>query len=670
MKNLALNTYALRCRLFVVVGALTLLLAIPIHAQDSPSDRIGTPEDWTHHHAVFTDAGTAEQALQNGDFARWVRTVSNPRYQLQRAKRIAAASVRTPSPEARPSVEHEVNAGDVDAHPNQAALLPLPRGLTKANGALPLAEGVAGRRAEHANRFKFSPERGRRHHNGEKVDWSETLGSGGSLGLGNYPAKFSFSTSAASCADWIVYGTGLPGSATQATILAFNNLYTTTCSASVPTIGWAFNTGTGSSVLTSPVLSLDGAQIAFVQNGSTGASLVILKWAAGGSLTAPATPATQASGSAYRTCTAPCMLSINFSGAAADSGSSVWYDYDLDAAWVGDDNGVLHKFTGIFAGSPAEVTTGGWPVTVSASPLNSPIRDSVTGNVFVGDYNLSVNSACTPSSSNTNSPCGFLYSYNSSSGALNAKSAQLDFNFGLVGTGVLDQSAGQLYVPVGSDGETGAATLCGTATPCAAVFQLPTNFSNGASGTEATVGPGFNFLLIGAFDNAYFNSPNASNPSGHMYLVGNTGAANNALYQISINANVMSTTSVAGPIVAQNFTNGFFAAGLDVSEFFNGTKDYVFLSTIAFSNYSGCGTTPSINIGCVVGFDVTSGLISSSTLPTGSSPAAGGASGIVVDNSGSGPGESNIYFSALANQTCTTSGGSSGCAIQIAQSAP
>jgi hypothetical protein len=235
---------------------------------------------------------------------------------------------------------------------------------------------------------------------------------------------------------------------------------------------------------------------------------------------------------------------------------------------------------------------------------------------------------------------------------------------------VLDQFAGQLYVPVGSDGETGASTRCGTATPCAAVFQLPTNFSNGANGTEATVGPGFNFLLIGAFDNAYFTSANASSPTGHMYVVGNTGPANNALYQIAINANVMSTASVAGPVVARNFTNGFFAAGLNVTEFFNGTTDYIFLSTIAFSNYSGCGTTPSINTGCVVGFDVTSGSISSLTLPTGSSPAAGGASGIVVDNASSGPGESNIYFSALANQTCPTSGGSSGCAIQISQSAP
>jgi hypothetical protein len=309
-------------------------------------------------------------------------------------------------------------------------------------------------------------------------------------------------------------------------------------------------------------------------------------------------------------------------------------------------------------------------VTVSASPLNSPVRDPTTGNVFVGDYNLTADSACTPSSSTAAAPCGFLYSYNSSTGTLNARSAQLDYNFGIVDSPVLDQVAARLYVAVGSDGEIGASTKCGTDTPCAGIFQLSTSFTSGASGAEATVGPGYNFLLIGALDNAYMTSANPSSPTGHMYVVGNTGPANNTLYQLSITANVMSTAATTGPVIAQNYTNGFYAAGLSVTEFFNGSIDYIFLSTIAFSNYLGCGATPNISIGCVVGFNVTSGSISPLTLPTGSSPAAGGASGIIIDNAGSATGESNIYFSALSNQTCATSGGSSGCAIQIAQSAP
>jgi len=668
---------ARHCRPFSITVAFTLVVAAPIFAQNSSSPRTEVLEDWTHHHSVFPDAGTAEQAIQNGTYDQWLKMVNDPRYQLQRARQSAAAQVKTTTVHQEDSTpDSEAQTGDALAETNAGTRIAseaparLPRGLTKASVAPPWAGADSDVDFDHWPK-KFPPGRRKQHPNGEKVDWSETLGSGGSLGLGNYPAKYSFSTSSSSCTDWVVYSTGLAGGTVQATILAYTNLYSGTCSGSVPNVNWAFNTGTGSTILTSPVLSLDGTQVAFVQNSSTGvASLAVLKWAAGGTLAAPTPLSSQASGSAYRSCTAPCMFSMNFSDSASDSGSSAWYDYGLDTVWVGDDNGMLHKFTGVFAGSPAEVTTGGWPVKVSASPLNGPVRDPVTGNVFVGDYNLTTNSACTPSSSTSTSPCGFFYSYNSSTGALNAKSAQLDYNFGIVDSPVLDQFAGRLYVAVGSDGEIGASTKCGTDTPCAGIFQLSTSFTSGASGTEATVGPGYNFLLIGAFDNAYLTSANASSPTGHLYVVGNTGPANNTLYQISITGNVMSTTSTAGPVVAQNYTNGYYASGLDLTEFFNSDTDYIFLGTIAFSNYAGCGTTPSINIGCVLGFNVTSGSISGLTLPTGSSPAAGGASGIIVDNAGSATGESNIYFSALSNQSCTTSGGSSGCAIQISQSAP
>jgi hypothetical protein len=51
---------------------------------------------------------------------------------------------------------------------------------------------------------------------------------------------------------------------------------------------------------------------------------------------------------------------------------------------------------------------------------------------------------------------------------------------------------------------------------------------------------------------------------------------------------------------------------------------------------------------------------------------AGGTSGIIIDNfvgSGTLAGASQIYFSTLSNQTCATSGGTGGCAVQASQSA-
>jgi hypothetical protein len=207
-----------------------------------------------------------------------------------------------------------------------------------------------------------------------------------------------------------------------------------------------------------------------------------------------------------------------------------------------------------------------------------------------------------------------------------------------------------VYAFVGADNSTSCSSG-----PCAAVFQFPVDFRAGATGTEATVGAGYEFLMSGSFDNQYFTS--SSPPSGHLYVVGGTGPQNNTLYAITINDNVMTTGSAAaGPQVATNYTNGHYAAGLPITEFCNNGNnactasqgtDYQFLSVLAFGSQFG--------------------TISSSATPNGALEEAGGTSGIVVDNGASGA--SNIYFSTLLNQACTTSGGTGGCAVSATQAA-
>lgn len=57
--------------------------------------------------------------------------------------------------------------------------------------------------------------------------------------------------------------------------------------------------------------------------------------------------------------------------------------------------------------------------------------------------------------------------------------------------------------------------------------------------------------------------------------------------------------------------------------------------------------------------------------PTAALPAAGGTSGIIIDNTVSPliePGASQVYFSTLSDQPCGTSG-TGGCAVQASQSA-
>ncbi len=146
-----------------------------------------------------------------------------------------------------------------------------------------------------------------------RKDWSETEGNHGTTGLGNFPATLT-STSASCSADFAVYNTGLAGSSSQASIIAFNQLYgniRNSCSPN-PSVYWAYDPG--GTIQTSVTLSLDGTQVAFVQTDNTTghADLVVLKWkASGGTLTSPTV---LTSNSSYPNCTAPCMINLPFSG--------------------------------------------------------------------------------------------------------------------------------------------------------------------------------------------------------------------------------------------------------------------------------------------------------------------------------------------------------------------
>jgi len=631
-----------------VAVALAVLPALPIFAQENP----GAPHDWTHHHLVFSNPGTAGEAIQNGIYDRWLRATGDPRYNLQQSRRQslpAAAVVSTVEPDTAepdaititPEASDQVPAG------------PLPRGLALATSA-----PFGGLRLPPMARYRSK---------GLHADWSENMGSGASAGLGVYPAKYSFLTNSANCGnaaqpDFVVYNTGLAGTSSAASVIAYDNLYTGGCSGTVPSVYWAFNTG--GMIVTSVVLSLDGSQIVFAQSSAAGAaSLVILKWkASSGSPSIPVAPAA-ATASAYRACSAPCMTSLALSGGAHDSGSAPFYNYGSDTLYIGDDSGKLHKFTGIFQGTPAEAASP-WPIPVSSSALSSPVYDSVSGKIFVGDYLLNLASTCAA----PGNPCGYLYSINAALGVTAGTSARLDTIFGLVDGPLVDSAAGMVYSFVGADSHTGAGSPCGANLPCSGVFQFPTSFTSG-SGTETTLGAGYEFLLAGDFDNAYYTSANPSSPSGHLYVAGNTGAGHNTLYRVSVNSNAMSPTASAGPTLSTNYTNGLYSAGLPVTDFYNGSKDYIFVSVLSYGLPTNCNS--SLTNGCVMGFDVTSGSLIPSATPTAATAEAGGTSGIIIDNAAATPtGASNIYFTTLGNQTCTTSGGTGGCAIQAAQATP
>src|SRR5262249_32878855 len=137
----------------------------------------------------------------------------------------------------------------------------------------------------------------------------------------------------------------------------------------------------------------DGTKVAYVETSASGAVLHIVKWKAGegvGAGDAALPDQTLAAAANWSTCTAgnSCIANLTFNaGAEAQHAhSSPYYDFNNDAMYIGDNNGVLHKFSGVFSGAPQEVTTGGWPITVHAGTiLSSPVHDAFSSNIFVGD---------------------------------------------------------------------------------------------------------------------------------------------------------------------------------------------------------------------------------------------------------------------------------------------
>jgi hypothetical protein len=425
-------------------------------------------------------------------------------------------------------------------------------------------------------------------------DWAQDIGAGATVGAGNYPAKYSFDTSTASCGDaaqpdFVVYTTGEFGP-TQAAIVAYDNLYSG-CGGTVPSVYWAYTTG--ARILTSPVFSLDGTQVAYVQSNASGHGIVILlKWAPSATETV-GSPATlpRISRAAYPSCVAPCQTGAALIGTVIDNdtNSSIFYDYKNDAAYVGDDAGWLHKFTPFFNGVLTEIRTGGWPVQVNpASPtaLTSPVYDGGSGNVFVEDKG------------------GYLYWVDAAgtvtqSGLLDHSTAEHG-GPGLVQGPIVDSSAGLVYVFATSDGSgTGCPADINNA-DCTVVYLTNTSFSSGDVPPRAIVGTSTMAaatpapLYIGAFDSSYENSTNAT---GNLYVCGNTGG-DPILYQVAISAGNFGTVT-AGPVISTSFNA---VPCSPVTDIFNpnasgGATEWIFASVSGGGSSAGCASA-----GCVFNF--------------------------------------------------------------------
>ena len=412
-------------------------------------------------------------------------------------------------------------------------------------------------------------------------------------------------------------GSGTPG---QPTIIAFNQLYQGSCNGSwnqngaikAPNVMWAYNTGTGYVTETSPVLSYydNGAQVAFLQRNGNTLQLVLLKWAAGGTGTAAApTALTNLSAAAYqaaRSGSSAAMHVITLNG-TSNTGSTRTYsspfvDYTGDTLWVGDGNGRLHKFTGVFQGLPAEVVANGFPSTVAAGmKLSSPVYDS--GNVYIG------------SQSGAGALGGKLHRIDAANGANRFDSAKLAMadTTGLRESPIVTgfpAGTGSVYGFLFNDGTAGDATNCApqgsNRDSCRTVTRFPLGFAaNATPASRAFVGRGNNInstLYAGAFTDAYY-----TNGTGSMYIVGGEAVDTfiPRLWRVDLtNGNL--TSSTIGPVLASKTCATFAGCGaLDANgnppnpntAFWNwspvtmarrGVDEYVYFSMQSHGGQSGC----------------------------------------------------------------------------------
>ncbi len=619
MQHTASKLVILGAAFATIVGITVLITGQPtskLSLQPASSHRIGVPDDWSHHHLVFSNPGTYEQAAKtSASYAKWLTIRYHTRFILQQMKRHAEGF----SP--------EMTTGGKGAFPPSGVVQPayLTIGLLRQLPGEAIAQWGPKPKPQPKPKPKPKPK-----HVPFKMDWGEPLLLTGTTGMvqpNAYPAKWGASLTSASCSDFVVYPTGTAGALTGgAPIVAYNELYGTTgpdeqtagtgCGATigvtVPSVYWAdftygtfypdYEGGSGAAIVsTSPIISLDGSQVAFIQSNGAVSSLVLMRMGPGGTVAAPETAIFETNGGYRSYDQLPCFTLVGTPAVGAyefesDTFSAPFYDYASDdAIYVGDDAGYLHKFTGVFYGTPTW-DEDLWPVLLAGRTVTGSLSGStvtLTSGTFTladvgatiwgtvipgGGYTIAslvggapyttanlTTTAPTPEPSETltistaklTSPVydpvsgnifvgdtgGYFYAVNSTTGDV-TKSAKLGDV--IIDAPLVDSSAGMAYVFVTTNNDT--------TTPSNAVFQFYTTTgttigtftsgssgNNGPNGIEVGAGGAGYYLYAGDFDNVYYQS---SDHTGNLYVVGNTGATSGGtLYQIPITNNSMGSAT-------------------------------------------------------------------------------------------------------------------------------
>lgn len=562
----------------VAIGALLLAAAaLALKPKPAPVVHVSTVRDWSNRHMVFRNASLAELEMQARRDPRalsnWIHRNS---YLLQ----------RTPG----------------------------------------------GRRVQFPNRIP-----GRNGNKNSRIDWSMSLGPNGGMPVGETPAKFTFDINQPpSCTnDFVVYVIdATPGVGTQANVVAFNNIYAGpaagACAAN-PTFMWSYAVGTGP-VYLSPVLSLDGTKVAFIEAASSGRAVFhVLTWVSGQGTNATTGAVAPGSGGSS-------VVNLDYTNQAvsgcaanpaADSDSSPYIDYGGDAAYIAADNGNLYHVSGVFKGTP----TVDFCVTVAAnSTLTSPVYDGQSGKVFVSDGQS-------------------VYAYvPGTNGFTAAGSIQVAGTAtSVVLSPIVDSSNGFVYV-FANHNNSNASSI---------VSQMPLALT---SHVDAAIGPATTgYVLDGQFDNNYYNN----GPSGgSLYACGTqAGAATKpSLYRLNFNSSgILNTTPAMSNDIHLNSSTNPAGTCSPLLELFDGTNDRLF---VGVGQQGGTGGANMVSM-----WTITNPITSNTTTPTATATGyLGGTSGFSMDNFSSFAEASSVYFGTLATGRNAPCGRNLYCAVKLTQS--
>jgi hypothetical protein len=600
---------------------------------------MGLVDDWSHQHLIFSNPGTAVEALAQGRFQQWYRIVNDPRYIMQQAKR------------------NHVSTG-LPANTQDFASLSSRLAMPVTASSFPI--------------FKDPRNDPRRRAPAPHRDWAVSLGTG-TVAENMYPAKFSFNINGTpSCtSDFVVYGLNVASTTgSQANLVALNELYSGSSSTSCTGYTaanpyWAYNaTNHSGTIPTSVALSQDGTKVIYVESTSSASYLHVLVWhsADGGTPTASKAPTNTETEVDKCPASASCLVTVSLGSTTTITNSSPFYDYWDDIVYVGDDNGYLYKVTPVLgSGTPALtslhiVTTEG----VDTSVMTGPVYDPSSKYVFVGASNGEVY-AVTASS----------FSAVAGSYQFGDSSCRGGYNNRLTDPPIVDPSNGWVYEYVTADTTPHTAVLqASTAGPF-----TTTNVVTVGTGDDGCDSSTFFPTHSVEFDNNYYTGTTGSSGTiqyGHIWVCGRETSASAAeLWEIPTSTEVSSsyTGSISGVSAVANsaqIDEVTHAQCSPFTEIYNVSTDYLFFGE-GLSGGGGFGRLYGWTLGDASSTTEAATEINGSplTYPT----ATGGTSGIVIDNISTEAQASSIYFTTLATSTTTCGSTSAYCAIKLTQSA-